>query len=164
MKILNKDRDSYVENWMNCSHKKIVLNKGSESCDLTEEGLKRFADIKSISVDLLIDQLNIYKGWGNEYVVHHSKIQCDPDFIYLVENNSKDVIFSNEDYKPVVQDLSNYKSTDKFIVVYEQGGYEGMMTYKETLYDYNTYMDINAKVKALYNEIYNLKDSLKEVM
>lgn len=163
MKILNKDMDNYVEKWMNCPHKKIVLNKGSESCDLTEEGLKRYADIKGVSVDLLVLDLKIIKGWGNEYIVHHSKIQCDPAFIYLVENNSKDVIFSNEDYKPVIVDLSNHKST-KFIVVYEQEGYEGMMTYKETLYEYNAYTDINTKVKALCNEIYNLKDSLKEVM
>lgn len=163
MKILNKDMDNRIEKWMDCPHKKIILNKGSESCDLTEEGLKRYADIKGVSTDLLITQLNIHKGWGNEYIVHHSEIQCDPDFIYLVENNSKEIIFSNGDYKPVVVDLSNYKSIDKFIVVYEQEGYEGMMTYKETLYDYNAYMGINAKVNALYTEIRNLKDSLKEV-
>lgn len=163
MRILNKDLDNYVEKWMNCPHKKIVLNKGTESCTLTEEGLKRYADIKCMSVDLLIDQLNIQKGWGDEYLVHHSEIQCDPDFIYLVENTSKEVVFSNEDYKPVIVDLSNHKDT-KFIVVYEQEGYEGMMTYKETLYDYNAYTDINTKVNALCREIYNLKDSLKEVM
>lgn len=164
MKILNRDLDSHVEKWMNCPHKKIVLNKGTQSCDLTDEGLKRYADIKCMSVDLLISNLKIRKVWEDEYDVHHSEIQCDPDFIYLIENNSRDIVFSNKNYKPVIVDLSNYKSTDKFVVVYEQNGYDGMMTFKETLYEYNAYMDVNHKVDALYTEIYNLKDSLKEVI
>lgn len=163
MRILNKDTDNFVNKWMDCPHKKIVLNKGTESCDLTEEGLKRYADIKGVSVDLLITQLNMCEGWDNDYIVHHSEMQCDPDFIYLVENNSKEVVFSNENYQPIVVDLSKHKSTE-FIVVYEQDGYDGMMTYKESLYEYKAYRDINAKVRSLYNEIYILKDSLKEVM
>lgn len=163
MKILNKDRDNHVEKWMECPHKKIVLNKGSESCNLTEEGLKRFAEIKGMSVELLISNLKIRKGWGNDYIVHHSEVQCDPAFITLVENNPKEIIFSKEYYRPVVVDLSNYKGT-KLIVVYKYVGYEGMMTYKETLYEYHSYIDIDTKVKALYQEIHNLECSLKEVM
>lgn len=163
MIILNKDRYSYVEKWMNCPHKKIVLNRGSQSCNLTEEGLKRYADIKGVSVDLLMTQLKIYKAWEDDYRVHHSEVQCDPDFVYLIENNPKEVVFRHRYYEPIIIDLNKYKSTDKFIVVYEQMGYEGMSTFEESLYEYNSYIDIKAKEDALYVELQKLKHSLKEV-
>lgn len=162
MKILNRDRDRDIEKWMECPHKKIVLNKGAESCSFTDEGLKRYADIKGCSVDSLFYQLNIHEGWFNDYVVHHSKVQCDPDFISLVENNPKEVIFSRKYYDPVVRDLSNYKSDDKLIVVYEQVGHEGLLP-SETLYEYEAYMDITTKITHLEAQILMLKYSLKEV-
>ncbi len=164
MKILNRDSNRDIEKWMECPHKKIVINKGLDRCELTEEGLKRYAAIKGISVDLLITQLNI-KVWENIYYVHHSEIQCDPDFITLVENNLKEVVFRKEDYWPVIRDLSNYKSTDKFIVVHELDLCHGVLmpSYKESLYEYNSYMDIKAKEVILEKELSKLNYSLSRL-
>lgn len=153
MRIFNER----INKWMNCPQNKFVVNKGSWEPKFTREGLERYADIKGLSVDVLIDRLHIGEYDGT-YRVEHGYIQCDKDFIYLIENNKHEIIFETwpNSYKPEIVSLD---TKEDLIIVYETQFYDAGVCDEETIYKYKDYKEC----KDLWNKYVTLKQSLKRI-
>ena len=153
MRIFNKK----INKWMDCPQKKFVINKGSWRPVFTREGLERYADIKGISVEALIDKLHT-KEYDGLYRFDHGYVQCDKDFIYLIETNKHETIFETwpNSYDPKVISLD---TNDDLIVVYETEFYDDGICDEETVYKYKEYKECD----VLWNKYVTLKQSLERI-